>query len=156
LEFGGGQSTLWWSGRARRVVTFEGDEAWYRKIKGAMPDNVELHYVSMKSREANVCMVNDALAAEPDSHFDVIVIDGLCRDAMVDIACRFLARDGVIVCDNAEGYGICNAFIDRGLRRVDFYGLAPGVVDPHCTSIYFGTSCFVFDPAAPIHAIATD
>src|SRR4051812_13882826 len=29
LEFGGGQSTLWWAQRARRVVTLEGDQQWY-------------------------------------------------------------------------------------------------------------------------------
>jgi hypothetical protein len=37
LEFGGGQSTLWWASRAKNIVTFEGDQDWYDKIKRSMP-----------------------------------------------------------------------------------------------------------------------
>ncbi|MGC1360796.1 MAG: hypothetical protein WA826_06450, partial [Silvibacterium sp.] len=33
LEFGGGQSTLWWAKRARRVVTFEGKREWHDRIR---------------------------------------------------------------------------------------------------------------------------
>jgi hypothetical protein len=47
LEFGGGQSTLWWARLARHIVTFEGDIDWYNQIKVTMPANVDLHYVSM-------------------------------------------------------------------------------------------------------------
>jgi hypothetical protein len=74
----------------------------------------------------------------------------LYRYEMIEIACDLLAIDGVIVCDNAEGYGFQDGFKERGLNRVDFYGNAPGVVHPHCTSLYFNPSSFVFDPAFPI------
>src|SRR5947207_2919580 len=33
LEFGAGQSTLWWSQRAAQVVAFEGDPAWHDELK---------------------------------------------------------------------------------------------------------------------------
>src|SRR3954463_2256551 len=32
FEFGAGQSTLFWAGRARRVVSVEDDAAWYQTI----------------------------------------------------------------------------------------------------------------------------
>jgi hypothetical protein len=57
LEFGGGQSTLWWAERAKNVVTLEGNKEWYEKIKRDMPENVDLNYVSMENKEANVSEV---------------------------------------------------------------------------------------------------
>jgi hypothetical protein len=47
-----------------------------------------------------------------------------------------------------------SGFRDSGLSRVDFYGNAPGVVLPHCTSIYFRAT-FVFDPSVPIRSLQT-
>jgi hypothetical protein len=156
LEFGGGQSTLWWAKRAKYVVTLEGDHEWYDKIKNTMPANVDLHYVSMKDADTNAYQVKEVLASKPYPQYDVVVIDGLYRYEMIDIACDLLAIDGIIVCDNAEGYGFYEGFKERGLNRVDFYGNAPGVVLPHCTSLYFNASSFVFAPAIPIHVIAKE
>ncbi|MGB0123347.1 MAG: hypothetical protein WA419_00020 [Silvibacterium sp.] len=150
LEFGGGQSTLWWAKRARRVVTFEGKREWHDRIRAGMPANVELHHVSMEDSKACACEVAEILSMKAYSQYDVIVIDGLPRREMIEISCRVRAADGVIICDNAEGYEFYERFKDRGLSRVDFYGNAPGVVLPHCTSIYFGSSSFVFDPGIPI------
>lgn len=150
LEFGGGQSTLWWAKRAKHVVTLEGKSAWYEKIKNMLPANVDLHYVSTLDAETNVHEVKEVLKSKPYSRYDVIVIDGLYRYQMIEIACDRLAIDGIIVCDNAEGYGFHEGFKDRGLNRVDFYGNAPGVMHPHCTSLYFNALSFVFDPTFPI------
>jgi hypothetical protein len=156
LEFGGGQSTLWWAARASHVVTLEGDYEWHNKIKQTMPANVDLHYVLMTDPATNVSQVNDVLASKPLQEYDVIIIDGLYREEMVAIACRFLAPNGIIICDNSEGFEIYDRFKERGLDRVDFYGNSPGVVLPHCASIYFKSSSFVFDPAIPIHTIAKE
>lgn len=156
MEFGGGQSTLWWAQRAKHVVTLEGDPDWYRAIKDTMPANVDLHHVSMADANTNVSQVSDVLASKPYAQYDVIVIDGLYRYELIDVACNRLAPDGIIICDNAEGYNIHAGFKDRGLDRVDFYGNAPGVVLPHCTCIYFKSSAFLFDPVIPIHVIARE
>lgn len=156
LEFGGGQSTLWWAKRAKKVVTLEGDHDWYEKIKNKMPDNVDLHFVSMVDIETNVLQVKEVLKSKLINHYNVIVIDGLFREEMIDIACNLMADDGIIVCDNAESYNFYDGFKDRGMNRVDFYGNASGVVLPHCTSVYFKPSSFVFNPTIPIRVIATD
>lgn len=156
LEFGGGQSTLWWAARARHVVTLEGDKQWFDKISGKMPANVELCHVSMESEAANIAHVEEALNGRNYPQYDVIVIDGLYRSAMISIAISRLAADGIIVCDNAEGYGFYEGFKDSGLLRVDFFGNAPGVVLPHSTSIYFRPSSFVFDATHPIPDIAQE
>lgn len=154
LEFGGGQSTLWWAERARHVVTFEGSKRWHDKLSEEIPANVSLFHVSMESEEACIADVRRSLAGLEYDKYDVVVIDGLCRDKLAPISVDRVSEDGMIVCDNAEGYGIQEAFSDSGLNRVDFFGNSPGVVLPHATSIYFGSSAFVFDPKRPIPAIA--
>ena len=155
LEFGGGQSTLWWANRAKNVITLEGDREWYEKIKNTMPGNVQLHYVSMESMDINVAQVKDVLKSKHYSTYDVIIIDGLYRYEMIAVALQLLAPNGIIVCDNSEGYDFCGGFKSSNLSRVDFFGNAPGVVLPHCTSIFFDSSSFVFNLKYTIPVIAT-
>lgn len=156
LEFGGGQSTLWWAKKAKHVVTLEGDYDWYEKIKNEMPANVDLNYVSMESVTVSVARVRDILSSMQHSKYDVIIIDGLYRFEMIEVARDLVADDGVIICDNAEGYGFYEGFKNSCMNKVDFYGNGPGVILPHCTSIYFKPSSFVFDAGIPIHVIAKD
>lgn len=157
LEFGAGQSTLWWAARAARVVALEGSEAWWRELRERVPANVALHRVAGDDERRCVAEVAAVLEQGGIERFDVVVIDGLCREALIDTAVSRVTGDGIIVCDNAEGYGIHAGFLARGFQRVDFFGNAPAVVRPHCTSIYFRSGAFVFDPAWPIPDIgATD
>lgn len=155
LEFGAGQSTLWWAKRAKRVVSLEGDKVWYEKIKNAMPQNVELYLVSMESPKVCVSEVVNILNNKNIS-YEVIVIDGLYRYEMTDIAKKLVVEDGIIICDNAEGYGFYDAFKNSGLNRVDFFGNAPGVVLPHATSILFKSGCFAFSADHTIPVIAKE
>lgn len=144
LEFGGGQSTIWWAERARHVVTFEGNKAWHDKIKTKMPSNVELFLVSIDTSSACVKDVSDILCSKGYTTFDIVVIDGLARYEMIDIARGVVSPTGAIICDNAEGYDFFEGFKDSDLCRVDFFGYAPGVILPHCTSIYFQAESFLF------------
>src|SRR6266849_5474554 len=146
LEFGAGQSTLWWAQRAKRVVAFEGDDLWLQKLKDRVPSNVELHLVSNNDPLSCVEAINRILSFQSASRFDVAVIDGLWRDQMIDIAVRILKNTGIIICDDAESFGFYDGFKGRDFYRVDFFGNAPGVVLPHCTSIFFRSGSFVFDP----------
>ena len=150
LEFGAGQSTRWWAQRASSVVALEGDSHWLNSLKAQILSNVSLHLVSMSSAKQNVEEVAKVLTNFPDASFDVIVIDGLYRREMVPFAIRLLAHDGFIIFDNSEGYGAFEEFKDRNLQRIDFFGMAPGVVLPHCSSVYFNLSSFVFNPKFPI------
>jgi hypothetical protein len=156
LEFGGGQSTLWWAAHAHSVVTFEADRQWHDRIKSGMPANVDLNLVPRENGKQDALHVGTMLAEKSSAPFDVVIIDGLTRGDLFDIACQYVAPNGIIICDNAEGYGFYEGFKDRGFSRVDFYGNAPGILLPHCTSIYFAATSFVFDPAVPIRNIAKE
>lgn len=156
LELGGGQSTLWWAARANHVVTLEGDWSWYEKLSKKVPNNVSLGYVSMESSERNVSDVKRLLNEGKYTSFDVIVIDGLYRYEMIEVAMNWLSSDGIVICDNAEGYGFYEGLKATRLSRVVFFGNAPGVVLPHATSIVFGPTAFVFKSHHPIPVVAND
>ena len=146
LEFGGGQSTLYWAERAKEVITLEDNKEWYESLKQKIPGNVKLFLVSNESREKCVEDVMNILTTLNISHFDIVVIDGLFREQMIDIADRYVSPEGGIICDNAEGYGFYEGFLNKQYKRVDFFGHAPGVMLPHCTSLYFKNNTFLFDP----------
>lgn len=144
LELGGGYSTFWWSERAKHVVTFESDKEWYQKIKNNISANTDLLFVPEDDPRACVAQVKSIVYSKYNFLFDVIIIDGLPRREMIPIALKVMKDDGVIICDNAEGYGFYEGFKESGLMRVDFWGYAPGVILPHCTSVFFKPNSFLF------------
>jgi hypothetical protein len=147
LEFGAGHSTLWWAARAKRVVAFEDSPEWFRRLQRDLPANVELHFVS-KWLEG----IEALLPAEP---FDVIAIDGLDRFLSARLSLRLMAPDGAILLDDSEGgwgeqgYPILDLFRGQGFQRIDFHGYAPGVIRPHCTSVFFRGDCFLLSGKHP-------
>lgn len=140
LEFGGGQSTLFWAERARSVCTFEGDPTWYSDLKSKVPDNVFLKLISMVSPATTCDEIRDTLQTR-QKEFDVIIVDGLYRSEITPLTVDYLASDGMIIVDDSEGYDSFEGLKETSLMRVDFYGHQPGVILPHCTSIWFGPSC---------------
>jgi hypothetical protein len=149
LEFGAGQSTLWWSERAARVFSVEQDARWFEAVLKAVKSkaNVEVH------------LTQDRLgfAATPIGRvFDVIVIDGGDRFLCAQAALKMLQAGGVIVLDNSEGfwgsegsYPIIDLLEREGFMRVDFYGFAPGVPKRHCTSLFFRDYARIFRGLRP-------
>jgi len=145
LEFGAGQSTLWWSQRAEHVTSFEADPEWYEYVLPQLPQNTLLHLVDNQ--------LSDFEHLVPSSErFDVIVIDGLGRLTAATKSRHLLAPGGVFLLDNSEGYWgpegtypVVDLFRECGYARVDFYGFSPGNSLQHCTSLFFRDSCFLFE-----------
>jgi hypothetical protein len=153
LEFGSGQSTLWWAARVNKVTAFEDDQSWYQSLLQLIPDNVEL-------------FLSDTLGSEVERKlagrtFDVIVVDGLDRLACAEKSIGFLNEGGAVLLDNSEGYWgrdgeypIIDLFRENGFSRIDFYGYAPGVILPSCTSLFFKDKCFLLSGAeSPVRTV---
>jgi hypothetical protein len=146
LEFGGGQSTLWWAARAQSVLTIEENIDWFARLRAQIGGNVSLHYVPADLKTRNVLPIKAVLDVSPISRFDIIVIDGHLRAELTSLAFDYLSPGGAIIIDNAEGYGIYDVLKLRNCRRIDFFGFAPGVVLRHCTSLAFVDDCFLLSP----------
>jgi hypothetical protein len=156
LEFGAGQSTYWWASVAASVIALDADEKWFKEVQSKAPLNATVHFAPSPDADTCVSNVKQIMAGHTDKRFDVIVIDGLYRAEMIDIAIPFLTQNGAIICDNSEGYGIYEGFQGNGFQRVDFYGASPGNVLRSCTSIFFKDRCFLFDNLNPIAGYADD
>jgi hypothetical protein len=80
LEFGGGQSTLWWSLRARSVLTIEDNSGWYAWLSSQTGSNVTLHHLpfigAIDAIETMILAVKKVLDEQPIRAFDVIIVDG--------------------------------------------------------------------------------
>jgi hypothetical protein len=153
LEFGGGGSTLWWAGRADRVVCLEEDETWCNWLRRTLPSNTTVCHVPRDLQH-----LPPGLSARP---FDIIVVDGCRRDLAMDIAVDVLHPSGVIILDNSDGFWgaestreqpIHAKLRDQGFMRADFYGSTPGLVPGSCTSMYFRAGCFLFEGAEDVRA----
>jgi hypothetical protein len=135
LEFGSGNSTLWWSRRVSRVVSCEQDKIWFDRMLPKMPRNVEYLHINLISdlyRAKTVPQIRDA--------FDIIVIDGRERVKCAVNSLHTLRNDGVIIWDNSDRERYREGFeklLAQGFRRLDFQGFGPINSYEWCTSIFF-------------------
>ena len=138
LEWGGGQSTIWWSSRAKSIVTLEDNKNWYTYLSNSIPNNCSVHLISNK--------LNDADEHIKDKKFDLIVVDGLDRFKCATKSIELLNEGGAIILDDSESYdSILEHFKKKGFYRVDFFGYVPSSALQHCTSIFFNKYCFLFE-----------
>lgn len=146
LEFGSGQSSLWWAANGASVLALEDDAEWGGNVRSA---------VDLRLVDGADCakFIADARAILDGQVFDVIVVDGLFRAEAARLALGYLKPTGALICDNAEGYGFFEALSGARLSRVDFYGNAPGVILQHSTSVFFRDGCFLFENAKPIRRL---
>lgn len=144
LEFGGGQSTLWWVERAQSVTCMESNAEWCKMLSRKVVDRAQINHVS--SPESAAQILGDRL-------FDVIVVDdgsGVGPHGRVANAQDAFARvrpGGMIIVDNSDAaycWPILEAACQIGYSRVDFVGWAPGSFGKSCTTLLFsGSSRFL-------------
>jgi hypothetical protein len=133
FEWGAGFSTLFWSYRAKSVISVETDPIWYSSLKPQLPSNCEL---ILATREVE----NYSSLIQDKNGFDLIIIDGTgeSRAACSRAAIANLRQGGMIILDNSDLWLTSSQILrDSGLIQVDFTGFAPMNSHCHTTSIYF-------------------
>jgi len=51
LEYGSGNSTLWWQQRAKRVISVEGDKIWYDNVAQKLRSASNVNYMYCENRK---------------------------------------------------------------------------------------------------------
>ena len=158
LEFGGGQSTIYFSNKVKKIITFEEDQLWAKYIESYNLANLKLYHVPYSAAgtlvdkdiinstgHKQVNFIEETLERDfNDQKFNIIIVDGLIREAVIKICQKYLHKNGAIICDDAGGYGFDIEMLESGLQRVDFYGHSPGVYHHTCTSIFYTKECDLF------------
>jgi len=154
FEFGSGNSTVFFAERAKKVVAVEHDERWYNRLKKnphsgidlvlSNAGNVDLYLVPLREYEQNFEVVISLIPLKKQlPKFDIIVIDGLHRVECCKKALNHLNSSSVIILDDSERreYREGIDFLTRkGLKKIDFWGIPPGMLIRKCTSIFYKTN----------------
>ncbi len=155
LEFGSGNSTLWFAARCAALISIEHDEAWVNSLAEKLPTNsmisvkptpkgrnyMEIAFGESDEKNAYVEAIDDI-----DGTFDVIVIDGVYRNAAIRKSSPRLSARGVLIVDNTDYPELRESMIwlaSEGFRHIDFVGMSPGVPMLSSTSIFYRpNNCF--------------
>lgn len=150
FEFGSGNSSLYWAGISKYVVSVESDEKWYESMLAKKKDNSKFLY-----RELGRGYYESILNENDD--FDVVVVDGRLRDKCCEFALKKIKKNGLIILDNSERasqyeeYSNAVEFLKNAdLIQVDFCGFGPINDYAWATSFFFSRN---FDFKSKKHPI---
>jgi len=132
FEWGGGNSSLWWSQKCREVVTVENESYWFSFIKNKTEKIKNLHLMLVQDHDSYV----NSLAGFNRS--DVVVIDGHWRYDCAKSALAKIPPTTLIILDNSDWCpDTCSIIQEQGYARIDFPGFGPANQFTWCTSIFF-------------------
>ena len=138
LEFGSGNSTLYFSERVEQIVSIEHDLNWFNKLGKQIPKNVDLILSKSETAKNYISSATDLKIV-----FDIIVIDGIYRNECCKEATEMLSNIGVIILDDSERKeyqeGI-NHILSEGFKRLDFWGISAGYLYRKATSVFYRSS----------------
>ncbi len=135
FEYGCGYSTLWWMRRAQSVVSVEHAGPWVQTVRRKADPSVRIIEVSRGQEDAYVNTIESI-----GKSFDVVVVDGECREACLAVAPKSLKSDGIIILDNSERPAYRDGIswlCEKGFRQVDFIGMGPINTYEWMTSIFY-------------------
>lgn len=138
LEYGSGNSTLWFSERVKNIISVEHDKSWYEFISNKLNSkpNIEYHFKDLENKEY------EEFSNTLQNSFDIILIDGRKRVACAHNSLRLLKSNGVIIWDNSERpqyqQGI-EDLLKAGFKKLDFWGLSASSYMNSCTSVLYKT-----------------
>ena len=150
LELGGGASTIFFSKRARRVITFEFDHDWGKTLGDAFHDRATVEIIEpaiqsgllmdwSQSKNPNpLCKFSDDVEFDSDafvglireklSESDLVLIDGGPRNLAMVAASRFAKPSAIVIVDNSDWAGLTqgiDALRKEGFREIPMRGLGP-------------------------------
>lgn len=135
FEFGSGNGTLWLARRVASTVSVEHHVHYKDALTPILPDNSALVYVPM-SRLDQYPNVIEGFRRK----FDIVIVDGMLRDACIRLAVDHLTPDGVLILDNSD----CEAFESQvwlkrqGWNSITLRGKYLWTDDqPHDTRVFF-------------------
>jgi hypothetical protein len=138
LEFGSGNSTLWWMARAKFVLSVETDHVWAEHVRNRLSSNTLVRLAKEEDFLQTVQSVGQK--------FDVIVIDGAARNACAGFVSELITESGVVIWDNSDREEYAPGFdvlLKQGFKRVDFIGMGPINIYEWSTSIFYRHNNFL-------------
>lgn len=135
FEFGSGNSTLFYATKVKSITTVEHDKQWFNKISKIIPENTKIIFQEADT-DGDYCRC----IKKTNKKFDIIIVDAVDRVNCIYNSLDSLSDNGMIILDDSERIdyrdGI-NFLINNNFRRLDFWGIAPGILFRKCTSVFY-------------------
>jgi hypothetical protein len=136
FEYGSGNSTLWLAARVKEVLSVEHDPDWHRRMKQVFQTSSRITYQHHELQSGDYATA----IAKSGREFDLVIIDGRDRVSCARNSLSALSPKGVVIWDNSdrdtykEGYDL---LLERGFKRLDFFGTGPISSHGWCTSVFY-------------------
>lgn len=134
FEFGSGNSTIWYANKVKEIHALEHDKSWFETIRSLLPENANVYFSELKEDKYY------SYLKKLDLKFEIIIVDGRERVNCIMHSVKYLTNNGVLILDDSERdfyqEGI-NFLLDSGFRKIDFWGISPGVFFNKCTTIFY-------------------
>jgi hypothetical protein len=135
FEYGSGNSSTYWSNKAKDIISIEHDKEWYEKVKLNLKVNQTLLLKGKNTEyEKSITLI--------DKKFDVIVIDGIRRVECIKIIEKYLDKESeegcLVILDNSDRYKETSKYLREKLDmiEIDFHGFGPINCYTWTTSIF--------------------
>lgn len=121
FEWGSGGSTAFFARRVKQVITVEHDSKWYESVvkalgnKGYKNTTLTLSEPTKAAQDNRLYISSDtiyaghsfeqyvrAIDSYPDSHFDIVVVDGRARPDCIQHSLSKIKPGGYLLLDNSE------------------------------------------------------
>ncbi len=138
FEFGCGASTLFFAGRAKKVVGLETNEKWLEITKSNLPNdciNVEINLMPDGLTNSDY----ENFPKNCGQKFDLIIVDSLKRFECAKNAIDALKPNGTIILDDSERKNykkIFDFFAENNFSEKNFTGISPGQLRLKNTTIF--------------------
>lgn len=137
FEYGSGNSTIFYAGKAKSVTSVEHDKSWYETVTNLKLPNAEILFCALKEN-GEYCRK----AVSTNRKYHIIIVDGRDRVNCCKYALQALTEDGVLILDDSERpyYEEAIDFLKQsGFKHIPFSGMAPGTIQSKCTSVFYKT-----------------
>lgn len=147
LEWGVGNSTIFFSKRSKEIISIEHNKDWFDLITPQLPINSKGYLVSETEYAKYPLLLKE--------EFDIIIVDGIDRFECLQTSIKVLKSDGFIIFDNSDrNPEYCEFLRKQNLIQIDFHGFGPIVNFTTTTSIFLTRTVNLkplsFQPVIPI------
>lgn len=118
LEWGSGNSSLFFANRVKSIISIENDHIWYEHVNRKKLENQQIVLTNLEDYEKK--------PSEFNKKFDIVIVDGKKRYECALEVPKYLKNDGLVILDNSDWYKNSAKMIrNLGLIQVDFAGFGP-------------------------------
>jgi len=144
IEFGSGQSTIYFSKKFLNVVSFENNKDFFDTLKNKLKDNVTYNFISDDDLLKNNYKVNI------DDKTIVLVDCAANRNIVIHNILKN-NKPNIVILDNSEFFpNSCKYIVSNGYMEIPFWGLRPTEVYNSCTSIFIKNGFVLQEKKYPV------